>query len=118
MVIFKKKKWVDEYLNLLKLDPVGHLKKYENANIPWYIGLEDIVKRVPLDDIDTYLLPKELAENERILCAIFTKNTSGDYCSFYYGDRGETCHYAESPDPQEGFRQYVKCMLYLCGVDA
>ena len=117
MVIFRKKKWVDEYLADLRRDPVAHSDKYDRGKIPLNVRVEDVVRRVPIEEIDGYLMPKHLVENKSADYGIFTRNSAGDYCSFYRGGRGEGTHYKESPDPKEGFRQYIRCLFDMADAD-
>ena len=62
-------------------------------------------------------MPKHLVENKSADYGIFTRNSAGDYCSFYRGGRGEGTHYKESPDPKEGFRQYIRCLFDMADAD-
>ena len=116
MVIFNKKKWVAQYLDDLRKDPWNHKKKY--LKLPFNIKVKDVVKRTPIETMEQYQMPEELTNYVTIPYVIFTKNTSGDYCSFIWGTRGETCNYAESSDLKEGFTQYIECMFYISNLAA
>ena len=110
-VLFNKNKWIRTYLSDLLIDPLAHSKKYKKK--PWNISVNDIVDSLRIDEIDMYVMSNEVADNPRTEHAIFAKTSAGEYCSYYFGDRGEGNHYYESFDPREGFEQYVRCMFYI-----